>query len=198
MNAETHSHDGPGFSRLGDLIPATVTITRGTARAVWSARELEAAFRIPGLAARLTELLRSPALHSSSGEAREGFGEDVKGFPGFPETQNASKEILEGRSERSGNGEGPEGLSSSPARATPIALADNDIERVAAHLASALRDEQSIVFFRLVARAVPREVIRDALMRALDAPRESVRRSRGALFAHIVGPHLPRRSFTNR
>jgi len=73
---------------------------------------------------------------------------------------------------------------------------DNNIERVAAHLASALRDEKSIVFFRLVARAVPREVIRDALTRALDA--QSVRRSRGAIFAHLVRPHLPRRSFTNR
>ena len=71
---------------------------------------------------------------------------------------------------------------------------DDDPERVAAHLASALRDEKSIAFFRIVARAVPREVIRDALTRALDA--RSIRKSRGALFAHIVRPYLP--SFTNQ
>jgi hypothetical protein len=195
MNAETHSHDGAGFSRLGDLIPATVTITRGTARAVWSARELEARLGVPGLARHLAELLRVPDIHSLSGEAKRGFGGEVKGFFGLPETQNAPKEISERRSERSGNSEGTEGMSDT-ARATPTTRADNDIDRVAAHLADSLRDWESIVFFRQVARAVPREVIRDALTRALDAPRESVRRSRAALFTHIVRPHLPPSSFT--
>jgi hypothetical protein len=65
---------------------------------------------------------------------------------------------------------------------------DSDAERIAAHLACALRDEKSLDYFRLVARAVPREVIRDALARALDA--RSVRRSRGALFAHLVRPYM--------
>lgn len=192
MIAETSSLDGAGFSRLGDLVPAVVTITRGSARAVLSARELEARLEVPGLARRLSELLVPQDIHSSSGEAKEGFGEDVKGFPGSLETLNAFQKFSGMRSERSGNGEAPEARDS-PARTSPV---DNDIERIAAHLASALRDEKSIVFFRLVARAVPREVIRDALMRALDA--QSVHRSRAALFAHIVRPHLSRRSFTNR
>lgn len=124
---------------------------------------------------------------SVNGEAKRGFGGDVKRFPGSLETLNAFQELSETRSERSGN-EGAYAVRTRPARATPV---DSDIERLAAHLAAALRDEKSIAFFRIVARAVPREVIRDALVRALDAA--SVRRSRGALFAHLVRPHLPRR-----
>lgn len=124
-------------------------------------------------------------------EEKKGFGDDEMGSLGIPGTQNAFQEFSETRSERSGNGTYSEARAS-PAHATPV---DNDIERVAAHLASALRDEKSIAYFRLVARAVPREVIRDALARALDA--RSVRRSRAALFAHLVRPHLRPGSFTN-
>jgi len=69
MTAETHSRDGAGFSRLGDLIPATVTIARGAARAVWSVHELEARLGVPGLASRLMELLAAPDSHSSNGVA---------------------------------------------------------------------------------------------------------------------------------
>lgn len=192
MITATHPHDGAGFSRLGDLIPVTITVAHGSARAVWSARELEARLEVPGLARRLSELLSPTDIHSSSREAKRGFGGDVKRCPSSLEALNAFQNSSGMRSERLGNGEAFEGRAS-PARTTPV---DNDIERIAAHLASALRDEKSIVFFRLVARAVPREVIRDALMRALDA--QSVHRSRAALFAHIVRPHLPRRSFTNR
>lgn len=123
--------------------------------------------------------------------AKRGFGGDVR-VPGSPETQNAFHEFSETRSERSGSEEAYE-VRNKPAHATPV---DNDIERVAAHLAFALRDQRSLAFYRLVARALPREVIRDALMRALDA--HAVRRSRGALFAHIVRPHLQQRSLTNQ
>jgi len=127
----------------------------------------------------------------------------VKGSLGSPETQNALRKIRSalgpgevGVGSRDGGpggrdeGEG-EGVSETGDNPGPAA----DIERIAAHLAFALRDEKSIAFFRIVARAVPREVIRDALTRALDAC--SIRKSRGALFAHIVGPNLRQRSLTN-
>jgi hypothetical protein len=127
-------------------------------------------------------------LLASSEEVKRGFGGDTKEISGSSETLNAFNKISERRS-RSENGE-------SQRKAEEDALPHSaDNERVAAHLASALRDEKSIAFFRLVAQAVPREVIRDALMRTLDA--QSVRRSRGALFAHLVRPYLPQRSLTN-
>ena len=99
---------------------------------------------------------------SSHTRAKRGFGGDF-GVPGSLETQNAFDKFSETRSERSGS-EGAYEVRTRPARATPV---DNDIERLAAHLASALRDEKSLDYFRLVARALPREVISDALMRAM-------------------------------
>jgi hypothetical protein len=106
---------------------------------------------------------------------------------------------------------GPEASAVDASRATRNAYQENsstrtrsgldedpsdDPERVAAHLASALRDEKSIAYFRIVARAVPREVVRDALTRALEA--RNIRKTRAALFVHIVRPYLPRSSTNSR
>lgn len=123
-------------------------------------------------------------------EEKKGFGDDEIGFLGSQGTLNAPKGFSETRSERSGNQQ-TYVVRVRPTPATPV---DNEVERVATHLASALRDEKSIAYFRLVARVLPREVICDALTRALDA--RSVRRSRGALFAHLVRPHLQQDSIT--
>jgi hypothetical protein len=57
-------------------------------------------------------------------------------------------------------------------------------------LAEKLRDEKNLAFYKFVVRRLPEEIIRDALMRALDVPQRNIRRSRGALFASIVAPHL--------
>ena len=166
-----------------------VTLELGTRRRVVTVREIAHELGDPGLAGRLIAL----ALGASrdSGERRgEGGGE---GQVASAATQNAFQEILETRL-RSGSGEGAGGAR--VAEPEPTAPGHEDVERVAAHLASALRDEKSIAFLRIVARAVPREVIRDALTRALDA--QNIRKSRSALFAYIVRPHLPQRSLTNQ
>jgi hypothetical protein len=60
-------------------------------------------------------------------------------------------------------------------------------------LADKLNDEHNLAFYKFVVRRLPENVIRDALTRALDTPLRSIRRSRGALFASIVSPHLKNR-----
>jgi hypothetical protein len=60
------------------------------------------------------------------------------------------------------------------------------------YLARRLGDEKSLAFYQLVAARVPREVVQDALNRALDVPRKNIRRSRAALFTSIVLPHVRR------
>ena len=57
-------------------------------------------------------------------------------------------------------------------------------------LAQKLNDEKNLAFYKFVVRRLPEEIIRDALMRALDVPQRNIRRSRGALFASIVAPDL--------
>ncbi len=69
-----------------------------------------------------------------------------------------------------------------------------DTQCLADYLAKRLDDEKSLAFYQLVARRVPREVVQEALTRALDVPRKDVRRSRAALFTSIVREHLPRRA----
>ncbi len=60
-------------------------------------------------------------------------------------------------------------------------------------LAQKLDDERNLDFYKFVVRRLPEEIIRDALMRALDVPQRNIRRSRGALFASIVAPELKAR-----
>jgi hypothetical protein len=59
-------------------------------------------------------------------------------------------------------------------------------------LADKLGDTKSMAFFRRVAEVVPAEVIRDALVRALDLRPSDVRRSRAAYFTSLIMPHLRR------
>ena len=63
-------------------------------------------------------------------------------------------------------------------------------------LAQKLNDEENLSFYKFVVRRLPEEIIRDALMRALDVPQRNIRRSRGALFASIVAPELKARRRT--
>jgi hypothetical protein len=57
-------------------------------------------------------------------------------------------------------------------------------------LAEKLHDEKNLAFYKFVVRTLPEDIVRDALMRALDVPQRNIRRSRGALFASIVAPQL--------
>lgn len=65
-------------------------------------------------------------------------------------------------------------------------------ERLAVYLADRLDDWKSYRFFLGIASSVPREVILDALARALDIPRQSILRSRGAYFTKLVRSYLAR------
>lgn len=67
---------------------------------------------------------------------------------------------------------------------------DRDPERFADYLADLFRDDKSLAFYKLVCRTIPREVVRDALTRALDVPRRDVRRSRAAIFTALILPRL--------
>jgi len=82
----------------------------------------------------------------------------------------------------------PFGEDGGPGEETPIAV--DKSERLADYLADVLRDDKSLAFYKLVAAAVPHEVVREALDRALDVPRHQVRRSRAAIFTALVLPHL--------
>lgn len=138
-----------------------VTLEIGQRRRVVTAREIAHELGDPSLAVRLVALALRPAASEASTEA--------------PRVTRNALEIN----------------TSTRTRYATDQSEPDEPERVAAHLASALRDDKSIAFFRIVARAVPREVISDALTRALDA--QNIRRSRSALFVHIVRPHLPHR-----
>ena len=69
-----------------------------------------------------------------------------------------------------------------------------DKQHVADYLAARLGDENNPAWYSLVVRTVPREVVQDALRRTLDVRPADIRRSRAALFATIVRPHLRRRT----
>lgn len=195
---EPHSTNGSGFSHLSDTLPITITLARGARRVTLSAHSLEAALAAPGLAVRLAALLARAGRGPSASEAVD---KSVGGKGGvyqenLSQNANAVENSLEALAFR---GEGILPRSSDSVRARDAV--DNprdDQERFAQHLASSLggRDaERNIPFYRLVARAVPRSVALDALVRAKDA--RDIRKSRAHLFASLVRPHLPHRSLKN-
>lgn len=63
-------------------------------------------------------------------------------------------------------------------------------EALAQYLADRLDDRKSLAFYRRLARTVPAETIRACLVRAIDLPPSSVRRSRAAYFTALCLSHL--------
>jgi hypothetical protein len=61
-----------------------------------------------------------------------------------------------------------------------------DLDQAAMALASQLGEEQNLDWYRHVVRRFTETEIRDALVRALEPPVSEIRRSRAALFAHIL------------
>jgi hypothetical protein len=78
------------------------------------------------------------------------------------------------------------------ARDQSISEREQAVERTASYLADKLGDPKSIAFFRRIAEVLPAEVIRDALVKALDLRPANVRRSRAAYFTSLIMPDLRR------
>jgi hypothetical protein len=77
-------------------------------------------------------------------------------------------------------------------RGDGISACRQSAEQTASYLADKLGDAKSMAFFRRVAEVLPAEVIRDALVAALDLRPCDIRRSRAAYFTSLVMPHLRR------
>lgn len=169
---ETRAHTGASFSHLATLVPATVTISRGAVRAVFSTRELEARLDIAGIGAQLAGLLHGTQRDSG------GLGES-KDSP-LSVNANADKHLSQALA-LEGSGE--------PA---DTAVVDDFATQngFAEYLARALGDTalKDIRHYKRIVRVVPRAAILDALGRVKDT--REYRRSPGALFTHILQPFL--------
>jgi hypothetical protein len=67
----------------------------------------------------------------------------------------------------------------------------------ASYLADRLDDAKSFAWYRMVVSQVPRSVVEAALVRALDVPARSVRKSRAAIFTSLVRHHVRSRLSTS-
>ena len=167
----------PTLSKLGDL---EITLARAGRKCALTGAELARLLDSPAIVIRLAAVLYS---RSRLGTGREVATENAATV-GQQETNEANeKESIRGQrsfawDERSKG----EGLSTC-ARAA---------EQTANYLADKLGDPKSRAFFRRVAEVLPPEVIRDALVHALDLRPADVRRSRAAYFTSIIMPHLRR------
>ena len=164
-----------------------ITLELGPHRRVVTLAALAQALGLAGHEAKLRSLLFAAAcpepVHNPFGEKKP---TETMGLSSLEETKNgndnntiySSFSFRRNREDEGSRGE--EGGSGS--------------EHLAVYLADRFDDWKSYRFFLLVASSVPREVIREALVRALDVPRRDVRRSRAAYFTALVRPHLARRA----
>jgi hypothetical protein len=158
----------PTLSKLGDL---QITLARSGRTCTLTGAELAKLVDSPGMVIRLAAVLysRSRPIAGKGDAFRQGEPNGTEDLPG----QRAFD--WEGRS----NGEGGSARKQAA-------------ERTASYLADKLGDRKSMAFFRRVAEVLAPEVIRDALVRALDLRPSEVRRSRAAYFTSIIMPHLRR------
>lgn len=61
--------------------------------------------------------------------------------------------------------------------------------RLAVELASTLNDEKSISWYTAITKRYSETYLRDTLMRVLSIPEEKIKRSRAALFNHLVNSY---------
>jgi hypothetical protein len=167
----------PTLSKLGDL---EITLGRAGRTCSLTGAELAKLLDSPGMVIRLAAVLYSRSRPGTGKEAAMGNAASV----GQHESKEANgKESIRGqRSFAWDRGSKGEGLSARGQAA----------EQTASYLADKLGDRKSLAFFRRVAEVLPPEVIRDALVRALDLRPTDVRRSRAAYFTSIIMPHLRR------
>jgi len=179
----TASQDTAGFSRLGGLIPATITIRHGPARAMFSLVELEQRLGLPGLGAQLLGLAVGVEQgRDAEAERGRGSSNQVSGSTNANADRKFSTALaFQGKDTSE---EPPE-----PARASSV---DNGNESFARYLAQALGDTtyRNMAFYRKAVRTVPRHILQDALGRAKDA--RDIRKSRAQLFTFLVRDHMPK------
>lgn len=161
----------PTLSKLGDL---QITLARSGRTCTLTGAELAKLVDSPGMVIRLAAVLYS--------RSRPIAGKEEPVRHEETNERNGTENILGQRSFGWDAGSGGDGVS---ARAQAA-------ERTASYLAQKLGDTKSMAFFRRVAKVLAPEVIRDALVRALDLRPSDVRRSRAAYFTSIIMPHLRR------
>ena len=161
----------PTLSKLGDL---EITLARSGRTCTLTGAALAKLVDSPGMVIRLAAVLysRSRPIEGKEDVVRQ---EEI-------DERNVKENILGQRSFYWNEGSRGEGLSTRSQAA----------ERTASYLADKLGDAKSMAFFRRVAEVLAPEVIRDALVRALDLRPSEVRRSRAAYFTSIIMPHLRR------
>jgi hypothetical protein len=163
----------PTLSKLGDL---EITLSRSGRTCTLTGAELARIFDSPGIVIRLASVLYSRSRPIT--EAATGTEETV----GQEATNGGNQENLGQRSFGWVEGSGGRGFPAGGQAA----------EQAASYLADKLGDPRSMAFFRRVAEVLPPEVIREALVTALDLRPADVRRSRAAYFTSLIMPHLRR------
>jgi hypothetical protein len=161
----------PTLSKLGDL---EIALSRAGRTCTITGAELARLVNSPGMVIRLAAVLysRSRPISEKGNASRQGE----------PNEQSATESLPGQRSfDWEGRAKGEGGSARKQAA-----------EQTARYLADKLGDTKSLAFFRRAAEVLPPEVIRDALVRALDLRPSDVRRSRAAYFTSIIMPHLRR------
>ena len=141
---------------------------------------------------------------AASGRSRTFTGAELARVLDSPGIVVRLAAVLYARSARPATGKRTTGKEENPAleqrsfcwteasKGRPISAREQAIERTASYLADKLGDPRSMAFFRRVAEVLSAEVIRDALVKALDLRPANVRRSRAAYFTSIIMPDLRR------
>lgn len=166
----------PTLSKLGDL---EITLVRAGRTCALTGAELAQLLDSPGIVIRLAAVLYSRS-------------RPVTGNGGATEKGEAVRQ--EEGNERSGmeNVLGQRSFGWDESKGKRVSTRGQAAERTASYLADKLGDPKSMAFFRRVAEILPPEVIRDALVKALDLRPSDVRRSRAAYFTSLIMPHLRR------
>jgi hypothetical protein len=167
----------PTLSKLGDL---EITLSRAGRTCALTGADLAQLLDSPGIVIRLAAVLYSRSRPVAGGEGATKKGEAVRQEEG---TERSGMENILGQRSFGWDGE---------SRREGISTRGQAAERTASYLADKLGDSKSIAFFRRVAEVLPPEVIRDALVKALDLRPSDVRRSRAAYFTSLIMPYLRR------
>jgi hypothetical protein len=161
----------PTLSKLGNL---QITLARSGRICTVTGAELAKLVDSPGMVVRLAAVLYSRSRPVAEKAGTTGKEEAVR--------QNGAEDVFGQRS----FGWDEKSLGDR------VSVRAQAAERTASYLADKLGDPKSIAFFRRAAEVLPPEVIRDALVKALDLRPSNVRRSRAAYFTSLVMPHLRR------